>query len=181
MSSASIVFNLTNEPYSDVLEVRKLQSFSTPGFNKVKPQPLQYPSVADNSVSYVNVSSAESTPLSASTSSIPVKRFSAGSSEDLVPPSPPKRFKTAHPPDKENIFFDESRKGKGRAREPPRATVHLAGPSRPQSATLHTHVNQPSTPSKPLTTTLRASFDALPLDIDLDQVWQDSYTLRSQS
>ena len=151
-------------------KVRKLGSFSTPGFNKVKPQPLNYPSAADNSISYVNVSSTESTPLNASTSSIPIKRQSSGSSEGLAPPSPPKRPKTAHLPNKENIFHADSGKdkGKGRAREPPRSSAPPAGSVQPPVTTFLSNVQSSSSRGK--ATTLRATWEALPIDVDLHEV-----------
>ncbi len=154
-------------------KVSKLGSFSTPGFGKVKPKPLEF-TTADNGSPYVNVSSTESTPLNVSTSSIPIKRFSSGSSEDFPPHTSPKRPKTTHhPPDKENVFLevDVSGKGKGRAQDsgPPSSTLHVVVPS-------HTAQASPSVPtfsSRSAGTgpkALPGMFEKLPHDVGLHEV-----------
>ena len=152
--------------------VSKLGSFSTPGFGKVKPKPLDL-HATDNDTPYINISSTESTPLNASTSSIPIKRFSSGSSEDFPPLASTKRPKITHqPPDKENLFLEVGArdKGKGRAREPlPSSPLHVVAPSRtaPQASNVATNAltsasNAPKSMGK--------LFETMPHDIDLYEV-----------
>ncbi|OBZ75722.1 ATP-dependent DNA helicase hus2/rqh1 [Grifola frondosa] len=97
--------------------VSALPSFSTPGFGRGKPTPLRTSATVDNTTSYVDVSSAESTPLNVSTSSIPVKRTSSDNSFELDSPASSKRARVDQIHGKENVFVPDLRdKGKGRAR-----------------------------------------------------------------
>ncbi|KAI0670686.1 hypothetical protein C8Q78DRAFT_1079618 [Trametes maxima] len=119
----------TSTPSS--VTVRKLPSFSTPGFNKPKPSlpaPDLSTSAADTSnLSVISISDSDSTAFNASTSSIPAKRLSSASPDEPLPPLSPKRPKTDHVPDKENIFrIDPPVNGKGKSRE---QTHHFIQPS----------------------------------------------------
>ncbi|OJT14202.1 ATP-dependent DNA helicase hus2/rqh1 [Trametes pubescens] len=162
----------TSTPSSNVT-VRKLPSFSTPGFNKPKLPPLA--SAADNSLSVISISSTESTPYNASTSSIPVKRLSVGPPDVLIPRFSPKRAKTDHAPDKENFFRpDPSAKAKGKAREVPVTAIASPIPSfghssshRPSPALSTTFSN--SARSKTGAAELRSAFESLTHDADLEE------------
>ena len=150
-------------------EVRKLPSFSTPNYGKAKPTPLNHTSACNNTPSYVSISSTESTPLDASTSSIPTKRLSSGA-EDIVPRISPKRPKIDHPSDKENIFHRSSSqvaKGKARAKDQPSLTSRA--PIQPPLPALHIPSDHSPLPGNS-TATLRAAFEALPYDADLSEV-----------
>ncbi|KAI0822656.1 P-loop containing nucleoside triphosphate hydrolase protein [Trametes gibbosa] len=149
--------------------VRKLPSFSTPGFNKPKPPSLAptAPSAADSSFSsIISISSTDTTPLHASTSSIPAKRISATFPDNLGPDSPPKRPKTIHSVDKENLFlFDSAPKGKGRLQQAtpfgtasPISSSGLIQVHRPGPSTVSAHSN--SIRSKAGAADLYASFEA---------------------
>ena len=150
-------------------KVRKLASFSTPNYGKVKPPPLNFPSAIDNSPSYVSVSSTESTPLNASTSSVPAKRSSSGVPDDLIPRTSPKRSKTNHLPEKENIFRSSSQsKGKASARDPPLATP--LGPFRTPLPAPRFTAHPSRIPDNAVATSLRAAFESIACDADLHQV-----------
>ncbi|KAI1790725.1 hypothetical protein LXA43DRAFT_468706 [Ganoderma leucocontextum] len=151
--------------------VKRLGSWSTPGFGRTKPSPLTFPSVADNSVSYIDVSSTESIPGNASTSSIPSKRLSSGCPEDLFPTISPKRPKTDHVLGKENFpYSDPKGKGKARAREPPRPPVSIrTQPSHIALPNPHTQAYAPLQLPKPVLS-LRVAFEALAPEADLREV-----------
>lgn len=151
--------------------VKRLGSWSTPGFGKNKPLPLKLPSAADNSLSYIDVSSTESILPNASTSSIPTKRLSSGCPEDLFPAISPKRPKTDRLLDKENVpYSDPKGKGKARARDPTRSSGSIRAP--PPHTTLletRTHV-YPSSQFPKSISSLRVAFEAVPPDADLVEV-----------
>ena len=132
---------------------------------------MKFSSAADNSISYIDVSSTESVSVNASTSSIPSKRLSSGSPEDLFSTISPKRFKTDHFLGKENIpYSDPKGKGKARAREPPRSPV--ANRALPLHITLpkpHIQAN-PALQSPRSIPSLRKAFEALAPDAGLREV-----------
>ena len=166
-ASQPIVARFTSHP-----TVKRLGSWSTPGFNKNKPPPLNCPSAADNSISYVDVSSTETVSVNTSTSSIPTKRLSSGGAEDLFPHvSPPKRPKTDHVPDKENVFrSDPKGKGKGRARDPADLSITTHTPSHNTLPSPHIQIYPPAQRSR-TSTSLRIAFEGLTHDADLPEVW----------
>ncbi|GBE82544.1 predicted protein [Sparassis crispa] len=91
-----------------------LPAFSTPGFGKSKPPPLALPSNGDHS--YISISSTDTTPPSASVSSVPSKRLSMDAHIDQEHTGPSKRPKVDTTSDKENRFISDV---KGKARELP--------------------------------------------------------------
>ena len=159
--------NCSEVSCSPTHKARKLASFSTPNFGKSKPPPLNYPSAFDNNPSYVNVSSAESTPHNASSSRVPAKRLSTGAPEDVVPRVSPKRPKTSHQPDKENEFQASSSQDKGKAR-----ARDLYTPSRCSPLPALSIPSNPRLPYNATASTLRAAFEALPHVSGLGEVWQ---------
>ncbi|KAI0362779.1 ATP-dependent DNA helicase [Trametes cingulata] len=166
----------TSAPGPSNVTVRKLPSFSTPGFNKPKPPPVPSPAVnsaADNSLSIISVSSTESTPLNVSTSSIPVKRLSTGPPDELIPRGSPKRTKTDHVPDKENLFHDDVLdRGKGKAREQSYSVLQSStNPTinRSNAQAAPTPVQSNGSGSGSGKAALRAAFEALIHDADLEE------------
>ena len=146
--------------------VGKLPSFSTPNYGKAKPPALHHPSTFDNSLSYVNISSSESTPRVGVVSSVPTKRLSTGIPDDIQSRTSPKRPKTVHSENKEN-----SRRDKGKARAHESRPPFLPLPQRLPALNLPS--NTASTMTHPANTS-RAVFEALPHAAGLGEVCSPS-------
>ncbi|KAI0933765.1 hypothetical protein AcV5_010489 [Taiwanofungus camphoratus] len=135
-----------------------LPSFSTPGFGKTKPTPLRNIPAAGRNLPCVDVSSTESTPLSASSPIVPIKRTSSDSSCDCEAAGATKRSRVDPAFEKENVFLVDH-KGKGKGREqPPSRLWHLA-----KSDTIHQRPPSKASPSRG-----RGSASTLGIQVDGD-------------
>ncbi|GBE89662.1 hypothetical protein SCP_1603260 [Sparassis crispa] len=106
-----------------------LPAFSTPRFGKSKTPPLALPSNGDHL--YISISSTDTTPPSASVSSVPSKRPSLDAHIDQEHTGPTKRPRIDTAPGKENGFISDV---KGKARELPlnrTLDFHAPGPINP--------------------------------------------------
>lgn len=109
--------------FSAALKPRpSLTSFSTPGFGKKKP-PAPKVSAAESQLSYISISSTDTTPVRDPSSSVPVKRTSSDSVLEIDPEENPKRMRVdPHTSGKENTRAVDY-KGKGREKPAPSSPV----------------------------------------------------------